>query len=378
MTLYVFIVLFVLGITVYFYWIKKRPKPITTKTPYLDALHLMIDGKTDEALEQLKRTVNEDSDNIMAYIMLGNIFREKGFPIRATNVHRNLLLRNTLPEIHTDVILHHLVLDYRAAGMIEKAVETAERLSQRNKKNLDTKRLLLSLYEEKGDWDKAYFLRQSLNRWHQKRDQRILALYRVKSGLELGKKGAEREGRIRFREAIKLDKQCIPAYLYWGDSYRREQRDEDAYHVWLNFIKENPDWAHLAFDRMNSVLFDLKRYSETEGIYQDVMSKKPKNPTAYLNLIDIYKKRGKVGEALELCRQVIETNADSPRCRLTYIQLLQLKGKEGAALEETIQYLSKETEKQSFYNCSVCGNTSKEPLWHCPQCKQWNTYIDIK
>jgi len=378
MTTYGLLILLCVGIAGFFYWVRKRKKKTTSKTPYLDALHLLLEGKTDDAMEQLKRTVNEDSDNIMAYLTLGDILRDKGFPIRAAKVHRNLLLRNTLTDLQIDSILHHLIVDYRAAGMLDKAAEMAERLTQRNKKNMDAKRLLLTTYEEKGDWDKAYFLRQSLNKWLKKRDHRILAMYRVQSGIDLTQKGAEREGRIRFREAIKLDKRCIPAYLYWGDSYRRENRNEDAYGVWLNFTKENPEWAHLAFNRLNEALYDLGRYSEMESIYQAVISKKPKDPTVYLNLIEIYKKQGNLDEAMDLCSHICETHSDSARCRLMHVQLLRLKDSESKALEEALHYLQTETEKRSAYACKSCGNESREPLWRCPGCKQWNTYLETK
>ena len=376
MIVFVLTLLLVLALIGFFTLTKRRRKKPTGRTPYLDALHMLLEGKTDDAMEQLKRTVKEDSDNIMAYITLGDIFREKGFPIRAAKVHRNLLLRNTLIERQIDAVLRHLVLDYRAAGMPDKAVEMADRLVQRNKRDMDVKRILLSLYEETGDWDKAYFIRQSLNRWLKKRDLRILALYRVLSGVDLGRKGTEREGRIRFREAIKLDKRCIPAYLYWGDSYRREKRDEDAYRVWLNFIRENPEWAHLVFDRLNSVLFDLGRYGEMEAVYQEVISKKPDNPTAALNLIEIYKKQGKIDEALELCSQVDETRTRSARYALVHARLLQMKGKREKALEEALRYLERETEIRSVFRCSACGNESKEPEWRCPRCSQWNTYLE--
>ena len=57
---------------------------------------------------------------------------------------------------------------------------------------------------------------------------KILALYKVESGLKCIKNGRERDGRIKFREAIKLDKKCASAYLYLSDSYIRENRYDDA------------------------------------------------------------------------------------------------------------------------------------------------------
>ena len=354
---------------------KQKKKRGLKKSPYMDALHLLLDGKKDEALEKLKKTVKENTENIMAYIKLGDVFREMGYAIRAAKVHRNLLVRGDLTNDEIDTVLRSLVHDYQAAEKLDKAIEMAERLVHRRKKDVDTQRTLLSLYEQKGDWDKAFFYRQSLNKWLKKRDQTILALYKVQSGLRLVQQGTERESRIRFREAIKLDKKCIPAYLYLGDSYRREGRNSDAYDVWREFTLKNPEWAQLAFNRLREVLFDLGRYGDIEEIYKDVISKKPKDPTVYLNLIEIYKKQGKLNQAVEVCQQIIETHPDSARCRYALVKLLQQRGEESTALQEALQILDREMKQQTTLHCAECGFETPEPLWFCPRCHQWNTFL---
>ena len=336
---------------------------------------MLLEGKTDAALERLKRTVKEDTDNIMAYITLGNILRKKGFPIRAAKIHRNLLVRGDIADTQIETVLYNLVLDYRANGLLDKATEMAERLVQRAKKNDAYQQLLIGLYEEKGEWEKAFSYRQSFDRWRKKQNQDILALYKVYSGLKLVNQKSEREGRLRFQEAVKLDKKCIPAYLYWGDSYRREQRDEDALHVWKTFTQKNPDWAHLAFTRLKEVLFDLGRYGEIEGIYSQVIGKNPKDATVYLNLAEMYQKQGRTEEAIDTCKKVIETYPDSIHGRYLLARLLKQNGDEAGALEQTFQALEKEVTNKRQYHCSGCGHTSQEPLWQCPECHRWNTYL---
>jgi lipopolysaccharide biosynthesis regulator YciM len=368
-----FIIIISLGL---FFLLKRGRGQKQAKTPYVDALHNLLEGKMDEALERLKRTVKKDTENVMAYIMLGDIFRKKGFPIRAAKIHRNLLVRGDLDNSAINNILNHLVLDYRASGILNKAIEMAERLAQRTKKNVDNQKLLLSLYEEKGDWDKAFYYRQSINKWLKRQDQDILALYKVHSGLSFIEQAAEREGRIRFREAIKLDKKCIPAYLNWGDSYRREGRDEDAYRVWREFTMKNPEWAHLAFNRLKEVLFDLGRYGEIEEIYQQIIQRKPKNPSVYLNLAELLEKQGKLDQAIEMCRKVTEMEPDSMRGRYLLVQILQKKGEETAALEESLRILDRE--RESSFCCSQCGFESSDPLWRCPQCHEWNSFLTEK
>ncbi len=376
MITYILIFLAIAVIIFLFYLIfKRKSKKTRSRTPYIDALHLLLEGKNNEALEWLKKTVKEDTENIMAYIKLGDIFREQGNPARAAKIHSNLLIRTNLTEQQTNTILQHLVRDYQNAGMLNKASEVAERLNQRMRRNPEIQQLLLSLYEEKGDWDKAFFIRQNINKWQKKHDHHILTLYKVQSGLNSIQKGAEREGRIRFREAIRLDKKCIPAYLFWGDSYRRENRSEDALKVWTDFIQKNPDWAHLAFTRLKEILFDMGRYGDLENIYKQVIRSKPKNPTASINLVEIYKKQGRLSEAIEICENVLETHPDLTECRYALVKILKQNGDEKKALNEAMRILDKEIEKQEQYQCRECKYEQKEPFWYCPQCHQWDTVL---
>ncbi|RKY76306.1 hypothetical protein DRQ07_10540, partial [candidate division KSB1 bacterium] len=281
--------------------IRKKRK---SSAPYTEALHCFIEGDRDSALELLKKAVKEDTENVMAYILLGNIIREKGNPQKAIKIHRNLLVRSNLTKSQTQEILIALIRDYKNAGLISQAVEMAEKLVKQDRKNTQYQELLLTLYEENKSWDKAYFQRQSLNKWKKQKDSNILALYKIEAGLDAIKKGLEKEGRIRFREAIKLNKKCIPAYLYWGDSLQRENRYSEALEVYINFTKKNPQKAHLAFDRIKDLLFDMGRYGEIELIYKDVITRDPENFEAHLNLADLHMKQGDIERAEKECRDL--------------------------------------------------------------------------
>jgi lipopolysaccharide assembly protein B len=362
----------IVAFAVFLAWLTRRRRKPVSKTPYVDALHLLLDGRRDEALEQLKRTVHADTENIMAYIKLGDIFRDKGYPIRASKIHRNLLLRTTLTEEQTEETLFHLILDYRAADMIDKAVEMAERLMQKNKKNIGIRRLLLELYEEKKDWDKAFFMRQGINKWIKGSDQAILALYKVNAGRDLTARGSEHQGRIRFREAMKLDRECAPAVLELGDSYVRERRLEDALKVWKDWTERAPHQAHILLDRLNDVLYSLGRYSELEPICEGIIRSKPAHPGAYFKLIDIYEKQGRNAEAIGLARSALETFPGSDRGKWTLVRLLGRTDRRDEAFDTALALLSQQAEQAMEYRCPACGHGSKTPFWRCPGCKRWH------
>jgi len=156
---------------------RKRKKGQSHQSDFLNALYWLIEDRHEEALEALKKTVKNDTDNIMAYIQLGMLLRRMNQPEKAAKIHKNLLVRGNLTEHESLLILRHLVLDYREAGSIDLAIETAARLAQRDKKNMEAKQFLLGLYEEQGNWDKAFYYRQGINKWLKKKDQPILALY---------------------------------------------------------------------------------------------------------------------------------------------------------------------------------------------------------
>jgi len=372
-TAYYIITAFILILVFIFILVLIRKKR-KSSAPYTEALHCFIEGDRDSALELLKKAVKEDTENVMAYILLGNIIREKGNPQKAIKIHRNLLVRSNLTKSQTQEILIALIRDYKNAGLISQAVEMAEKLVKQDRKNTQYQELLLTLYEENKSWDKAYFQRQSLNKWKKQKDSNILALYKIEAGLDAIKKGLEKEGRIRFREAIKLNKKCIPAYLYWGDSLQRENRYSEALEVYINFTKKNPQKAHLAFDRIKDLLFDMGRYGEIELIYRDVISRDPENFEAHLNLADLHMKQGDIERAEKECRDLYNKYPGNKKCGLLLISLLRYRQKEKEAIQKAVELLKLETGKH-IYKCSKCGFETEEIIWRCPSCGAWDSFL---
>jgi len=354
---------------------RRRKKKTPGQNPYIEALHMLLEGRKAEAMEKLKRIVRADTENIMAYIVLGDLFRDRGYPMKAAKIHRSLLVRSGLNETETTTILTRLVMDYKVNRSLELAIDTAEKLAQRNKKGIKCQKLLLGLYEEKGDWDKAFFYRQSLGKWQKQQRQDILALYKVQAGLAMAAKGQEREGRIRYREAIRIDRGCLPAYLHWGDSYRRENRQEDALQVYRDYVHKNPEWAHLAFDRMKELLYELGRYGEIEEIYREIIHKQPARPQVYLYMAELLVSQGKTDEAVKMVRTVLEKNPDSVEARHLLVRLLHERGETDEALRAALSLLNTSLKHETAYRCSECGFESQDPLWHCPQCLSWNTFL---
>ena len=63
---------------------------------YAEGLNLLLAGDTEKALKKFKEAVTKNSQNIDAYLKIGDILRESGQFDRAVNVHKYLTVRTTL------------------------------------------------------------------------------------------------------------------------------------------------------------------------------------------------------------------------------------------------------------------------------------------
>ena len=96
----ILITLLVLGIAaggVIVYVLNFKPlRKSKVKDLYAEGLDLLITGRRKSAYKNFKDIIQEDSDNIKAYLRLGQVLREGGNPPQALKIHRGLLHRRDL------------------------------------------------------------------------------------------------------------------------------------------------------------------------------------------------------------------------------------------------------------------------------------------
>ncbi len=354
---------------------KKRP----VVDPYIQGLNALLEGNLDAAARAFRESARQDTENVDAYLKLGDIFREQKDWERAIKIHRELLVRRNLQPSVQLQILRSLAKDYKAAGQIEKALATIDDILKQTPKDVWATNFKLKLFEEKGDWEQAFRTLRQLEKIDPGHFQTrsMLALYRVEEAKQLFEQKKEKAGRIKLREALKSDPKCVPAFLYLGDSYIREERADDALKAWKTLIETVPEYSHLVLPRLRELLFNLGKFSEIESILTDLLHKNPENLNVYFALSHIYERKGQFDQAIDLCEQILERKPDEPNAKLLLIRLLAQKKDYPQLTREVLTFTEQVIHPQEEFTCSVCGYRSEEPLWHCPRCGQWNTF-DLK
>lgn len=370
------ILLILLALGIIYYYTRRIRKGTPSKNNYLAALEHLVDGEYKRAIQKFKEAVREDTENIEAYLRLGDLLRERGMSKNALKIHKDLTFRSSLPEEVVQKVNWSLMLDYEVMGELDKAAEIAQKLLEKDGPySREAANKLLHYLEQKGEWEEAYNACKKFIKPIPAHLKKRLALYQVFEGLQLMDQDEGRDARIKFKDALKNDPKCAAAYYYLGKSYVQEERLEDAIREWNNLCKKIPEKAHVVFDSLEKAWFELGRFAEAEKLYTDLLSSDGTNVYAALALAEIYDKKGDYDLALDLLERIESNHPDDPRIVGRRIKILFNKGQYKIASSKAIDYFKQHNLLENRkYICQECHYQSIEPLWICPQCKSIDSF----
>jgi len=368
----------IVGGILLFLWVrsgKRKRLKKSLSSPYTEALNALINGDKIKAMKKLREVIKYDTDNLDAYLKLGDIYRDYGKNLQALRVHQSLTVRKSLTNYQKLSIWKSLLQDHRLLKEWDKSIQYSELITELDKNNMWARKELLEIYKEKGDWDGAVVAAKSIQKQEKKKNVETLALYQIQQGLEYRKKGEEREARIRFKNALKTSRDCAAAHYFIGVSYLSEDRKKDAVEAWRQFVKTDPKHAYLVFDELEEVLYDLGNFDQSEKIYQEILELDDGNVSALVALSDLNERKGDREESIRMLRKAIDKDKSSLRAKAYLIQML-LGPDASDEIKETLQSLIQSTRRSRTFNCRSCGYYSANPLWICPDCLNENTFLD--
>ncbi len=145
--------------------------------------HLMADH-TDQAIEEFTRAVTLNSNTVETYVVLGNLFRQKGEIERAVRIRQSIIARPNLTQPVRLQALYDLGLDYRKGGLFNRAVESFQEVLNADPSHTEANRELITLYEEMREWEKAFEALRRQDKLTGQDSRAVLAHYKTESGKE--------------------------------------------------------------------------------------------------------------------------------------------------------------------------------------------------
>ncbi len=308
---------------------------------YVEGLQAALDGRTVDAIARLKEAVATDSDNVDAYIRLGDLFMQQGEVERAIKVHENLALRRNLDKRDEKKVLQALVRDYVKADRKVKAISLLEELVHLDKTDAESAERLAELYIETGAWDKCEGQLKELAR-HQR--QRAARLY-----TEYGRaypKDNPGAALAAFETALKLDPNSIPARLYLGDHQLSQGDTNAAISTWNDILELAPEENAQVRDRLERAYFDAGKFEDITALYEKLLRKIPDDAGLVVALAEIYEKKEDLSSAIRLLERFAGRQKRDvfPRVALATMYLEREEtGRARAVLAEVLSALQSES-----------------------------------
>jgi lipopolysaccharide biosynthesis regulator YciM len=358
-------------------WIDRRR---LRETPhYMLGLNFLVDHQVDQAIDELTQAASTGTDALEIQMILGNLYRQKGQVGRAINVHQALLQRPNLTKLEHAYVLLCLGLDFRHGGFVDRAAEAFEEVLRLDPKNRYALVNLQKLHEDQHQWKDAARVREQIARIDAGRkpdDQPILAFLRNEVGHAEAKAGDLGSAARTFAAAIDDDARTVPAYLNLGDVREQQGNLPQAVAAWEQLAQVAPDRAYLAFDRLERAYRTMNAPQRFVDLCRRVIDGNPQDWRARLALSGYYMRAAQPRDAFELLLAALPHNPHGLTIHQATWQALNALGLDPLLVTRYTAMTSEAVFYLDPHVCTRCRYRSTELLWQCPQCHEWNTFVE--
>ena len=345
---------------------------------YFKGLNFLLNEQPDKAIEVFIRVLEVNSETVETHLALGNLFRRRGEVERAIRIHQNLIARPTLDRDQRSQALLELGQDYLKAGLFDRAENLFLELAEIRAHSEQALKLLLHIYQQEKEWEKAITVTRKLARETGKpMDEMIAQFYCELADQEYARKNYV-AARERLKQALQADDKCVRASMLLGDIDAQEGKYRRAIDSWRRI--EDQD-VHYLGEVAGRIADGFKKLNDEEGLYDyfrtalerhggvslaltfaDVISSREGVETAEKFVVDWLRRSPNVHGLHKLLELNLVRAPNSARN-----DLMLLKG----IIEELrAQHLG--------YACSQCGFRGKSLHWLCPSCSRWNTIKPVR
>ena len=353
----------------FFYIFRLKPNRKTgSKELYSEGLDMMINGLQRSAYNNFKKIVDMDTNNIKAYLRLGQVLRESGNATNALKIHKGLTIRQNLSSYDKLELYKNISLDYFDLGNTDKAIEQASKILKLDSKNSWAISKLITFHIKLNNWEKATEYLETFQRINKSPNPHKLGLFTIQQGRILLNENSFNSARRKFEKALAIDSTLNAAYYFIAESHSRESdkyfnraekiddKNNDEYKklfdqalislsnaipMWIKYSKSKPKQSWMVIHLLKDALFALDRYDELEYILKEIMDQDENNSEVIATLADMYAHKGDLDNALEIVNSSFKKNSNSLIIKLIKLKLLSLNGEFNVSkgLDDIIHFL---------------------------------------
>lgn len=340
------------------------------------ALTHLAAGRSDEAIDDLTRAAKLRSDIAGLYLILGDLYRDRGQFDRAIRIHGSLLARTDLSRLERAQAHTSLGEDYRLAGLADRARDAYRMSLELDARSLQALKGLVRFEIDAGNWSGAVDLEEKILRMDPGRSGHALGFLLFEMGTAALRQDDEKEAMRAFRRAVAVDQRIYPAHLLLGDIHHRQGKHQRAREIWERIIELKPRLLHLVYDRLESVYADMGEPGRLVEICLKLAERDPLDWRVRVLLALHENDRGNPEAAR---RHLLDAARAHPSSLTVHLELWKLAAQRGfdrRVAEEMAGMFKSPGPFADPFICTTCRFRSRAYVWRCPQCHSWDTFAD--
>jgi len=347
---------------------------------YLKGLNFLLNEEPDKAIDVFTRLLGQtasapDTHLVLAdqLLKLGIDFRKQGETDRAIRIHQELSDRASIGTAHRTGALLELGQDFQRAGMLDRAEQLFLELAADKTYEPRVLPLLLEIYQQERDWDKAIRIAGKTCIAGEMQANRVIAHYFCELA-ETERAGGNTQGaRKHLQQAFSRDRECARASILLGDM----ECDAGDYAAALASYRqvENRDMERLP-QVLDSMLLCHTRLGTIDQLidYLRGLLTRYDGISPVLSLTNLLAREQGDHEAAVFIREQLGMRV-SVRGFARFVELGGLQdevaGRELSGLVK--QLVDRLQQDKPVYICHECGFSGKTLHWQCPACRLWDT-----
>lgn len=357
---------------------KTRQFSTNLSSDYFKGLNYLLNEQPDKAIDIFIKLIDVDSDTIETHLALGVLFRRQGEVNRAILIHQNLIARPTLSAQQRYAALLELAQDYRRAGLLDRAEDLFQELTQSNEHQIYAYHQLLDVYQQEHDWEKAIKTAKKLAEISHDALHTVIAQYYCEQAETCRQQRQYQTALQMIKLALEQDSNCVRASLLAGTIFLEEKEFAQAITEFKRIEQQDPDYLTEIIDFLQICYQKTHQEQEFINYLQHIISHYG-GTTIVLMLAEILRQTENEQKVADF---VVKQLHKRPSIRgLDYLIDLALIKRDNISHEHL--YLIKDMttrllKNKPIYKCRQCGFMGKSLHWQCPSCKQWNTIKPIQ
>lgn len=355
---------------------QEKRKEISVR--FVRGINFLLSEEPDKALDVFLNYPEIDENTANTFLLLGNLFRNRGEINRALRIHQNLVARSDLSKAQRMSAMLALGEDFFAAGMLDRAESVFTELLKNDPKRADACEPLRNIYEQLHEWDKAIEITQCAQQRNKQDQSRLIAHYYC----ELATQELHKQNLFKAEETIKKAAKAYPAsarvIVLKGDlAFARGQRAE-ALAAYQQAIEQDSRLLGMLF---NQLINNFNQQDELERLYHFVQQAFTKTQDAKLfaYLLQLARKLGKLTEMRSHVEEHLTKGKPTLNTLSHSADVLSSLWREDNICEinQVQTALQRLASSQPDFQCDHCGYKMHGYLWRCPACHQWDTVSNV-